>query len=61
MPSSPAGHHPGPSSRPDAFAHSAEAHAFVNVGSGNAVFYVVYFLPEDASRAPIPAKAPSDC
>jgi quercetin dioxygenase-like cupin family protein len=44
-----------------AFAHSAEAHAFVNVGSGNAVFYVVYFVPEDASPAPIPAKAPSDC
>jgi quercetin dioxygenase-like cupin family protein len=44
-----------------AFAHDAEAHAFVNDGSGNAVFDIVYFVPKGGSPAPQPVGAPPGC
>jgi hypothetical protein len=44
-----------------AFAHDAEAHAFVNAGPGNAVFDIVYFVPEGGSPAPTTVEAPAGC
>jgi hypothetical protein len=44
-----------------AFAHDAEAHAFVNAGPGAAVFDIVYFVPEGGSPAPKPVDAPAGC
>jgi hypothetical protein len=44
-----------------AFAHDAGAHAFVNAGTGDAVFDIVYFVPEGGSPAPQPVEAPRGC
>jgi quercetin dioxygenase-like cupin family protein len=49
--------HPAGSS----FVHPKGQHAIANDGDEPAVFYVVYFVPEGANPAPIPAEAPSDC
>jgi hypothetical protein len=44
-----------------AFVHPSDGHDFVNDTADPVVFYVVYFLPEGASPAPIPVDAPHDC
>lgn len=45
----------------EAFAHPAGPHDFQNPDDEPAVFYIVYFVPEGASPAPIPVDAPRGC
>ncbi|RFU19235.1 cupin domain-containing protein [Geodermatophilus marinus] len=44
-----------------AFAHPSSTHTFANDGPEPLVFSIVYFVPEGASPAPIPADPPHGC
>jgi quercetin dioxygenase-like cupin family protein len=44
-----------------AFAHPSGTHDFANDGDDPVVFYLVYFVPEGSSPAPVAADAPHGC
>jgi quercetin dioxygenase-like cupin family protein len=45
----------------DAFAHPSGAHNFVNRGRVPVTFFLAYFVPEDATQAPVPTDMPRGC
>jgi len=45
----------------DAFAHPTGAHNFVNRGRAPVTFFLAYFVPEDATPAPVPTDVPRGC